>query len=116
MIGVINALTVLLSAVMTTVSIFVIQSIEAAVIGVLLSLAARCMIGEIVVGRLLKIHIVKNIVSEFIFAVAFVICQYYFNTIISYVFFIALTLIFIISERQRLLKIIRGVLRKSWYK
>ena len=113
MIGVINALTVLLSAVMTTVSIFVIQSIEAAVIGVLLSLATRCMIGEIVVGRLLKIHIVKNIVSEFIFAVAFVICQYYFNTIISYVFFIELTLIFIISERKRLLKIISGVLRKS---
>lgn len=112
-IGIINAITVLISAVMTTVSIFVIQSIEAAVIGVLLSLAARCMIGEIVVGRLLKIHIVKNIVSEFIFAVAFVICQYYFNTIISYVFFIALTLIFIISERNKLLKIIREVLHKS---
>ncbi|MCM1334428.1 MAG: oligosaccharide flippase family protein [Bacteroides sp.] len=101
-IGLINGAAVIASFVLAFISIFCLKNVELAVIGILIALSVRSIIGEIVIGKIFHIKVVSNIVYEFILSIVFIIANYYcpnwaFGFI--YVFFVA---IYIFIERKEI--------------
>ncbi|MBQ9901136.1 MAG: oligosaccharide flippase family protein [Clostridia bacterium] len=105
-IGAINAISVAVSLVTAVVSIALLKNMELAIVGILVALSVRSMIGEWFIGRLFHISVMENIVSEFILSVMFIFCMYYNSGVIYYLLYTAVVCGYMYLEKNELLAII----------
>ncbi len=66
-----NAATVILSAVLSYVTIFWLRSITLAMVAVVILFAFRCVFCEVLLGRLLHLHLLRDTLLEFVACAAF---------------------------------------------
>lgn len=106
-IGLINAVSVIVSLATAFISIILLKNTELAILGILIALSIRSMIGEWIIRKLFSINVVWNILSEFILSIVFIICMYYFDNLIFYGVYSIVLLIYIFIERTEILSFFR---------
>lgn len=106
-IGLINAVSVIVSLATAFISIILLKNTELAILGILIALSIRSMIGEWIISKLFSINVVWNILSEFILSIVFIICMYYFDNLIFYGVYSIVLLIYIFIERTEILSFFR---------
>ena len=111
-IGVINAVSVLFSLITAFISIGILKNMEYAVIGILISLSIRSMIGEMIISKIFNINVIWNIIAEFVLSIAFIICMYYNNGFIPYMLYIMIVTVYMFIEKKELLSIIYSIKKK----
>lgn len=112
-IGLINAVSVTASIIIALLSIVILKNMEIAIIGILIALSIRSMIGEWIIGKFFNINVVWNIVSEFILSIMYIICMYYNNGLIYIMFYIGTIVTYMVFERKKLLNILKLIIKKS---
>lgn len=105
-IGIINAISVVVSIATAAVSVFVLENIEIALLGVLLSISLRSLIGEHLVGKDLGISITRNCLLELFVSALYIATNYYLGGWWQLVF-IAFVAVFVLVERKKLLSAFR---------
>lgn len=106
LIGIINALSVMISILTTFIGIYVLKNIEVSIIGILVSLSIRSVIGECVIGKIFGIKIIKNILFEFILSILFILSNYYFDNPFAPTLYIIGVVAYLFSERTDLKKVV----------
>lgn len=111
-IGAINAVSVIVSLFTAILSIVVLKNMELAVVGILIALSIRSMIGEWFISKVFNINVIWNIVSEFILSIVFIFCMYYNNGIVFYLLYLLTVCVYMFIEKDELLGILNK-LKKS---
>lgn len=111
-IGAINAVSVAASIIIALLSIVIFKNMEFSIIGILIALSIRSMIGEWIIGKIFTIKVVWNIVSEFILSIMFIVCMYYNNGLIYTMIYIGTIVTYMVFERKKLLSIFKLVITK----
>lgn len=101
-IGIINVISIVLSFIAAYISIFVLENVEMAAIGMLFALSLRSIIGELIIGSIFRINVIKNIILELLLSIIYIICNYYIATLLSAAFYIACVFIYIYIEREKI--------------
>lgn len=72
-----NLITVAVSVAVTGITVYVIGSIDIAVVSIVVLMAFKCIISEIFVKRYINIHITKDICLEIILTVIFIVSSWF---------------------------------------
>lgn len=115
-IGVINAASVLFSLIAAFISIGLMKDMEYAVVGMLIALSIRSMIGELIISKIFNIKALWNIIAEFVISIAFIICMYYNNGFVFYVLYIMIVAIYMFIEKKEILSTICVVKKKTLHR
>lgn len=113
LIGAINALSVSASLITAIIGIILLKNMELAIIGILAALSIRSMIGELIIGKIFNIHVVRSILSELTLSVIFIITNYYCKNQIFgfiYVFFVTA---YLLSERNEIRSLLEKIKNKT---
>ena len=106
-----NLIALFCSVCAISISIFYFNSLKAVIISMLLSIAVRSVVAEVLLAKSVGVkNIGKNIIGELILIFFFVIMNSYMNVITSFaVYLIVMMFYFIYEHRMRLMKsIIKG--------
>lgn len=95
-------------------NIVFLKNIELAMIGVIFALSIRSMIGELLIGSIFKINVMKNVISEFLLSIIFIICNYYIGTLLSAMIFAVCVFIYIMFERDELISLLKKIWKKKY--
>ena len=102
-IGAINAVSVIVSLFTAVFSIAVLKNMELAIVGILVALSVRSMIGEWLLGRMFRIKVWRNIISEFVLSIVFIFCMYYRSGVIFYIIYFTVVCGYMYMEKEQLL-------------
>ncbi|MCI9173720.1 MAG: hypothetical protein HFH49_02075 [Lachnospiraceae bacterium] len=97
----INGTSILLSLGFTIVTVFVLNSIEMAVLSMLISLMTRCILGELYLGQRLKMQMWQQVWREGLLAALFIFCNWSLGWI-GTVFYAAGFAVYCMMMRQKL--------------
>ncbi len=95
-----NIAALVLSVILTGVSIYVFDSVTAAILSILIVLVFRCVLCEIVLSTKLPIKVVKDIIVEFVMTLAFIICNWYFGLAGMFMYAICYAMYLIIKRKD----------------
>ena len=112
-IGLINLISVIISFLTAYVGITLFGNMEIAILGMIIALSVRSVIGEIIIANEFNIKIMKNVFFEFLISVVFIICYFYKSSLLSSLIFIFLVMIYLIFERKGLTKFINLIKAKT---
>ena len=102
-IGAVNAVSVVVSLLTAIISIAVLKSAELAIIGILVALSVRSMIGEWFIGKMFHINEWRNMIPEFALSILFIFCMYYRNGLIFYLIYLSAVYGYMWIEKDKLL-------------
>ena len=95
-----NLVSIVLSVIFTFFTVYVLHSVELAVLSMLISLMVRCILGELYLEKKMGISLLKSICFEATLVAAFVICNWYLGVIGMLVYMAAYAVYVVDSQRQ----------------
>lgn len=107
----INLLSLLISTIFALIAGYIINNIYAIVISMLLSIAIRSIIAEIYLSRLMGAKIVKDLLLECILVIIFIICTWFFGSLIGLISYAFSYLVFIYIKRDIIRNLVLSVKR-----
>lgn len=105
-IGVINAVSVIVSFIAAFICIGILKNMELAIVGILVALSIRSMIGEWIISRIFDINVIWNIVAEFVLSILFIYFIYYNDGLLFYGLYISAVIAYIFFERNNIMSAI----------
>ena len=97
---VINWITVLVSLVITYIFAFVIVNINLTVLSITILLAGRCMLSELMLAKIIRIKVCRDVFLEGVSTVVFVTTAWYMNDIYGLLTFIIAYCIYLFVKRK----------------
>ena len=112
---IVNVITVAVSFVLSMFSIFMLEDLELGVLTILIVVAFRCIVSELLLSQRINIGIFKDIVIETALVISFVFCNWKIGGILGVILYICIFIIFIILNRKDIMHMI-NLLKKSMHK
>lgn len=113
----VNAATVLFSALLSYISVFVLQNLDTAILSIVILLACRCIISEVLLTNLIEnANLYKNIILENILSILFIITSWSIGGMLGLLLYMVCYLIYLFLKRNSILEL-AGLLKryvKSW--
>lgn len=109
---IINAASIALAFLMFGIGAYVLNSITAVLVGVVLSSMFNSVVSEITVMRKLQIHMVKEIVIEIIVAVAFIVATLNLNLMQAALVYICILAVYAIIFRRNIMRYMKILFHK----
>ena len=108
-----NIITLIFSIVVTFVSVFVLENLSLAVLGMLVIFAFRTTLGEYILSKYLDIDFYRNIVVELFLVVAFVCSSWFIEGLMGGVVYGCIYAIFLLIFRKRIIGIVKERVMKK---
>ncbi|MGM9535028.1 MAG: lipopolysaccharide biosynthesis protein [Intestinibacter sp.] len=99
---IINAISLALSAVLTVVSVFMLNNLTLAILSIVFLLGFRCILGEIVLTKTMNILIYKDIILETALTLIFICSSWFINNIFCLAIYICFYLIYVFIKRKEI--------------
>lgn len=99
---IINAIFLALSAVLTGVSVFMLNNLTLAILSIVFLLGFRCILGEIVLTKTMNISIYKDIILETALTLIFICSSWFIQNIFCLVIYICFYLIYVFIKRKEI--------------
>lgn len=112
-IGSINAIAVVVSFLTAFIGIVALKNMEIAIIGIIIALSIRSIIGEKIIAGLFDIKVAKSIIAEFALSIIFIITNYYCNEWYYNLIFVAIVILFLIFEKNELVSLVCLIKKKK---
>ncbi len=106
-----NVLTVIVSAVVAYITVFVASNLNAAILTIPYLLAFRCIILEFYVGCKLKIHIIRDAFIEVGLATIFILCSWFIDSWLTIGIYFIFYLLYVLYIRKDLMLIVMKLKR-----
>ncbi len=108
----VNAATVLFSVLLSYISVFVLQNLDTAILSIVILLACRCIISEVLLTNLIEnANLYKDIVLENILSVLFIITSWSIGGMLGLILYMISYLIYLFLKRNNILKL-AGLLKQ----
>lgn len=105
----INLLSLFFSVIITFFSTIVLRNLNLAIISIVILMAFRSTLAEILLLRTLKIYLYKDIFIELIMTLIFILAGWYLNSWIALVLYTATYVIYLVNKRRNITVMIKKV-------
>ena len=95
-----NLIKLDLSVILVGVSTYVFNSVTAAVLSILIVLIFRCILSEVILSTKLPIKVVKDIIIELVMTLAFIICNWFFGLLGTFMYAVCYAMYLIIKRKD----------------
>ena len=109
---VINAFSVAISVLITGITVYLIHSLELAVVSIVVLLAIKCDIAEIYLSKCMQIQVLKDILIETILVSIFISSSWILNNWYSMVIYFIAFVIYCIVKKDRIKNLLKIVIKK----
>lgn len=100
----INLIALVVSIIATLITTVMFKNLNWAILSILITIALRSTLAEFYLAKQLNISIFKEIIYELILTLLFVICGWYFNSIIGFLIYLFLIIIYIYIKKNDIFK------------
>lgn len=101
----VNVMIVLLSSLLTYFSVFVLENIYLTMFCIFFLFALRCILCEFILGKSMSLSFAKNIFSEFIMCIIFIVCNLLLSNLYSFIVYTIVYLTYLYINKQSILHI-----------
>ena len=112
---IINAISLILSLIVTILSVFILNNLTLAILSIVFLLGFRCVIGELVLTKIMNILIYKDIILETVLTAIFIISSWFINNMFCSIIYTCFYLIYVFIKRKdikRTILLFKKILRK----
>lgn len=112
---IINTISLILSLILTISSVFILNNLTLAILSIVFLLGFRCVIGELVLTKIMNILIYKDIILETVLTAIFIISSWFINNMFCSIIYTCFYLIYIFIKRKdikRTILLFKKILRK----
>ena len=105
----VNVTTVILSIILTVITVYQINNLDLAILTILILLAFRCVVAEIMVSRRLQVAVIGDIILELILTIAFVVSSWLIGGVPGLIGYVVIYIVYIGIKYQNVLQTIRWI-------
>ena len=112
---IINTISLILSLIVTIFSVFIFNNLTLAILSIVFLLGFRCVIGELVLTKIMNILIYKDIILETVLTAIFIISSWFINNMFCSIIYTCFYLIYVFIKRKdikRTILLFKKILRK----
>ena len=112
---IINTISLILSLIVTILSVFILNNLTLAILSIVFLLGFRCVIGELVLTKIMNILIYKDIILETVLTAIFIISSWFINNMFCSIIYTCFYLIYVFIKRKdikRTILLFKKILRK----
>ena len=112
---IINTISLILSLILTILSVFILNNLTWAILSIVFLLGFRCVIGELVLTKIMNILIYKDIILETVLTAIFIISSWFINNMFCSIMYTCFYLIYVFIKRKdikRTILLFKKILRK----
>ena len=112
---IINTISLILSLILTILSVFILNNLTLAILSIVFLLGFRCVIGELVLTKIMNILIYKDIILETVLTAIFIISSWFINNMFCSIIYTCFYLIYVFIKRKdikRTILLFKKILRK----
>ena len=112
---IINTISLILSLILTILSVFILNNLTWAILSIVFLLGFRCVIGELVLTKMMNILIYKDIILETVLTAIFIISSWFINNMFCSIIYTCFYLIYVFIKRKdikRTILLFKKILRK----
>ena len=112
---IINTISLILSLILTILSVFIFNNLTLAILSIVFLLGFRCVIGELVLTKIMNILIYKDIILETVLTAIFIISSWFINNMFCSIIYTCFYLIYVFIKRKdikRTILLFKKILRK----
>ncbi|WP_215115801.1 lipopolysaccharide biosynthesis protein [Exiguobacterium sp. s80] len=100
----VNLLAVTISVLLTSITAFLLQNLYLTMLIILIVLAIRCILAELLLSNILKINLSKDIIQELLLTIIFIVLIWFFNENIAFIGYLISYLVYIIFKIDEIKK------------
>ena len=108
---VVNIATVSISFLATVFTVFMLQNLNFAILSIVMMLAFRCVIAELLLSKVLDVAVIKDILLELLLTVIFIGFNWFVGGIISLLVYLFFYLVYLFLKKNEIKAILIKVLR-----
>ena len=97
-----NMASLLLTIVLSVITIFYFNNIDLVVLGIMICLAFRCILAELLLSKVLEINIVGNLIQEIIITIIFIVSNMLLSNLVSFILFLICFSIYIAINTNKI--------------
>lgn len=112
---IINTISLILSLILTILSVFILNNLTLAILSIVFLLGFRCVIGELVLTKIMNILIYKDIILETVLTAIFIISSWFINNMFCSIIYTCFYSIYVFIKRKdikRTILLFKKILRK----
>lgn len=112
---IINTISLILSLILTILSVFILNNLTWAILSIVFLLGFRCVIGELVLTKIMNILIYKDIILETVLTAIFIISSWFINNMFCSIIYTCFYSIYVFIKRKdikRTILLFKKILRK----
>ncbi|HHL0971706.1 hypothetical protein CON42_16390 [Bacillus thuringiensis] len=106
-----NIFSMLLSIALCLIGGYVLKSMHFIVISLVVSIAVRSIISELYLAKLMNVNIIKSIIGEVTLVVIFMSCSWYLNSVMAFIIFTGVYIVYLIINYKKLKECVSVSLR-----
>ena len=106
-----NIATVSISFLATVFTVFMLQNLNFAILSIVMMLAFRCVIAELLLSKVLDVAVIKDILLELLLTVIFIGFNWFVGGIISLLVYLFFYLVYLFLKKNEIKAILIKVLR-----
>ncbi len=106
---IVNILGVAIAIISTTISVFIMESLTAAMFSIVTNQVVRCLLSEYVLAKQTHIDVKKNNLFEIVLMIVFIISNWYIGGWIGVCVYTVAFVLYCIIERKELIDLISGI-------
>ena len=112
---IINTISLILSLILTIFSVCILNNLTLTILSIVFLLGFRCVIGELVLTKIMNILIYKDIILETVLTAIFIISSWFINNMFCSIIYTCFYLIYVFIKRKdikRTILLFKKILRK----
>ncbi|PEW15568.1 lipopolysaccharide biosynthesis protein [Priestia megaterium] len=106
---VVNLITVGVSLLLTSISVFVLNSLPLTILTLLFLLAFRSIVAELFLARILKVSVKKDIILETVMTIIFVAVSWYLSSMLALMMYIVAYVIYLVIKKKDISYLIQNI-------
>ena len=99
---IINVISLIFSLILTIFSVFILNNLTLAILSIVFLLGFRCVIGEMVLTKIMDVTIYKDIILETLLTLIFICSSWFINNIFCLIIYICFYLIYVFIKRKEI--------------
>ena len=108
---IINVISVVLSLISTVMTVYMLHSLECAVVSIVVLLAFKCVIAELYLSKCMEIHVKKDMIMELILVSLFILTGWFLDNWFSMGFYLIFFLIYCFIKKKDLIHLVKIILK-----
>lgn len=108
---IVNLITLFLSVILSGLTIFIMKNLEMAIFSIVILLAFRCILAELILSKYLNIEVKKDIFIELLLTIMFIFMSWFIGGLLGMLGYIFILAIYLYYKKEILIEIKYRILR-----